>query len=1104
MVLGSKLRRYGLAAISCALAFSIAWPFSAFASVYFLAVMVSSLYGGKGPGLLSVALSAVAYHYLANPFSPFRFAFFLVTVLAIVALIDAKQRVEAARRKIAAQVQKSQTYLAEAERLSHAGSWACTADLETTYLSAEMFRILGLPVKDSPPSTEDIGRLFANVWARIKDLFETARREKIGWDAEFPAILQDGSYRMIRIVGHPVLDSAGDIVEFVSTCIDVTEQLQARTALQKAIVVMKNSEDQLRAIINTIPALSWSTRPDGYVEFLSRRWLEFSGLSAEQAEGFGWSVAIHPEDAKGLLEYWQAALASGQPVDTEARLRRFDGAYRWFLFRAEPFRDESGNITKWYGTNIEIEDRKRAEEAVRLNERNLRSIINTIPTLAWSTRPDGYVEFLSQRWLDFAGLSMEEAEGFGWSVAIHPEDAKGLVDYWQAALNSGTHVDTEARLRRFDGAYRWFLFRADPFRDESGQIVKWYGTNIDIEDRKRAEEAVLLNERNLRSIINTIPTLSWSTRPDGYVEFLSQRWLEFAGLSAEQAEGFGWSVAIHPEDAEGLVDYWQAALKSGTHVDTEARMRRFDGTYRWFLFRADPLRDEAGNIVKWYGTNADIEDRKRADEALRTSEHNLRLMVDTIPALMYTMTPEGEVESVNRQNSEYCGYAPKDLGAIHPDDIAGVAVRWRYSIETGEPYNFEHRIRRFDGVYRWFQASGRPLRNMNGHIVRWYILLTDVEDRRRAEEALRASEQDLRLIVDSIPGLIAVMTPAGKVELVSRQIEEYFGWNGRREKADAWAASDAIHPDDLARVVTTTNRAFETGHPCESEYRCRRADGVYRWFHVRGVPQRDAEGHIVRWYFLHTDIDDRKNMEEALRRTEIRLSQATQMATVGELAAAIAHEVNQPLAAVVANGHACLRWLSAQPPNLAKAYEAGERIVRDGTEAGEVVRRIRALFKGAAVEKIALDLNDAIIEVLQLLRSETERKRVTVDTDLGKDIPLVVCDRVQLQQLVVNLLVNGIEAMDPVLDRPKKLFIRTKWHSPEAVLVDIQDCGVGLDNSEKAFEAFFTTKENGMGMGLTICRSIIEAHHGRLWAASAEGAGTTFSFTLPVQPSAAS
>jgi C4-dicarboxylate-specific signal transduction histidine kinase len=253
---------------------------------------------------------------------------------------------------------------------------------------------------------------------------------------------------------------------------------------------------------------------------------------------------------------------------------------------------------------------------------------------------------------------------------------------------------------------------------------------------------------------------------------------------------------------------------------------------------------------------------------------------------------------------------------------------------------------------------------------------------------------------------------------------------------------------------------------------------------------------------LRQEMRDRKRVEEALRNSQARLSRAIQTATVGEFAASIAHEINQPLAAVVTNGQACLRWLAAQPPGMAKAQEAAERIVRDGKEAGEVVRRIRALFKQAAVEKIELDVNEVIREVLHLLNGETTRRRVAVETDLAKDLAPMAGDRVQLQQVVFNLLLNGIEAMDSVEDRPKKLFICSKRPSPETVLVEVRDSGAGLKDPERIFEAFFTTKDKGMGMGLAICRSIIDAHHGRLWAASGEGPSTTFSFSLPVRAAA--
>jgi len=254
--------------------------------------------------------------------------------------------------------------------------------------------------------------------------------------------------------------------------------------------------------------------------------------------------------------------------------------------------------------------------------------------------------------------------------------------------------------------------------------------------------------------------------------------------------------------------------------------------------------------------------------------------------------------------------------------------------------------------------------------------------------------------------------------------------------------------------------------------------------------------------------ESRRRIEEALSRTQTRLSRATQIATVAELAASIAHEVSQPLSAVVANGRACIQWLSAEPADLANAKVAAERIIRDGKAAGEVVRHMRALFKKTALERVALNVNEVIEEVLSLIHNETVTKQIDVETDLEKRLPPTLGDRVQLQQIIFNLLLNGIEAMEAVTDRPKKLIIRSKMQGSDAILVEIRDYGAGVADSDKVFEAFYTTKEKGMGMGLSICRSIVEAHGGQLGISpsqgpesqgpESQGPGTTFFFTLPL------
>src|SRR5215467_3070665 len=289
-----------------------------------------------------------------------------------------------------------------------------------------------------------------------------------------------------------------------------------------------------------------------------------------------------------------------------------------------------------------------------------------------------------------------------------------------------------------------------------------------------AEEALHSTERNLTAIINTIPTAAWTTRPDGYCDFINQVWLDYMGINAEKAQGWGWAEAIHPDDRTRLVEEWQSSLASGTPVDAEARIRRFDSSYRWFLIRGNPLKDEGGNILKWYGTCVDIDDRKRGEEALHARELDARQIVDNIPGLVATTGAMGEVEFLNRQTLEYFGKTSDDLknwaltDAVHPDDLPRIVEARIKSIEQGLIYDVEHRCRRADGVYRWFQVRGLPVRGTENKITAWYLLLTDIDDRKRAEQKLSQSEQELRTITDAIANPIVVLAPDGTTLYVNK------------------------------------------------------------------------------------------------------------------------------------------------------------------------------------------------------------------------------------------------------------------------------------------------------------------------------------------------
>ncbi|MBO0726756.1 MAG: PAS domain-containing protein [Blastocatellia bacterium] len=363
-------------------------------------------------------------------------------------------------------------------------------------------------------------------------------------------------------------------------------------------------------------------------------------------------------------------------------------------------------------------------------------------------------------------------------------------------------------------------------------------------------------------------------------------------------------------------------------------------------------------------------------------------------------------------------------------------------------------------------------------------------------QEIQALKDQLRLVIDTIPGLVWSALPDGSAEFLNQRWLEYTGLS-LKEGLD-WGGKVEVHPEDIARFMDEWKGALAEGKPLETEARLRRADGEYHWLLIRAVPLRDEMGKIVKWYGASADIEDRKRAEETLRKAQAELAHVARVTTMGELAASIAHEVNQPLSAIVNNGSACLRWLDCAAPNLDEARAAARRVIRDGSRAGEVITRIRALLRKTDAEKSRLDINQTIREVVTLTRNEAAGKGVSLRMELAAGLPLVLGDRVQLQQVILNLIMNGIEAISSGPCRSRELVISSRQHGSDSALVAVRDSGVGLDGQdlEKIFDAFYTTKSQGLGMGLAISRSIVEDHGGRLWAAPNDGPGATFQFTL--------
>jgi PAS domain S-box-containing protein len=373
------------------------------------------------------------------------------------------------------------------------------------------------------------------------------------------------------------------------------------------------------------------------------------------------------------------------------------------------------------------------------------------------------------------------------------------------------------------------------------------------------------------------------------------------------------------------------------------------------------------------------------------------------------------------------------------------------------------------------------------------------EDRRRAEARLRESEERWRAVFENSAVGIALTDLNGRFLAANSAYQRMVGYSA--DELQALSFTDITHEDDRDHnriLITELLEGIREQFQIEKRYW--RKDGALIWVRNSVSLAPGSENMPVAIMAIVEDITERKRTEETLRRTQAELADVTRVASLGEMTASIAHEVNQPLAAVVANGHACLRWLSTSPPNVPRAVEAAGRIVKDGKDAGEVVRRVRALFKRTPADKVPLDLGEIIGEVVRLLDSYPVRRHVSFDVGLAPDLPPVVADRVQMQQLMLNLMLNALEALEPVSGRVRQLSVRATRAEAQQVVIRVADNGIGLDDPVAAFEPFVTTKPEGMGLGLAICRSIVAAHGGSLSAERNAGFGTTFTVTLPCGP----
>jgi PAS domain S-box-containing protein len=1027
-------------------------------------------------------------------------------------------------------------------------------------------------------------------------------------------------------------------------------------------------ESDLSHVVDRLPGLIWTALPDGRLDFVNQRWCEYTGLSVDGARGRGWQTAIHPEDLPELLERLGPIPAADELREVEVRLRRRDGEHRRFSFRLSPLTDASGEVVTWCGTSTDIEDRRRAEDAARAREDHYRSIADSIPALIAFMSPAGEVESVNRHVLDYFGATLEELKGWATAETVHPDDLPSVIAAWRGSVENEEPYDIEHRIRRADGTYRWFHVRGLPLRDTQGHVARWYVLQTDIDDRKRAEALLAEEKRFLEmvarghsmpgilealcrlvestaggcccSVVLTDPSgthleqgaapslpavfiasiigrpLNAESSPCATAAYLNEQVIAANLTSETRWTAYGWrpmalahglracwstpisstggkvlgafalyydaprtptprhlsviehlthvaSVAIERAQSDAALKRSEvrkaaildSALDCIVTIDHEGRIAEFNpAAERVFGYRQDEVVGEhlsdvivppslrerhRRGFARYLATGeARVLGKRIEMTALRAdgsefpielaitripldgppsftgylrdlterkqSEATFRAIVETTPECVKLVASDGTLLRVNSAGLAMAGVESADrvVGRSFYDFVAP-EDRKRYRefnerVCAGQKGLLQFDIIGLRGDRRQMESHAAPLRHSDGSVVQLAVT-RDITARQEAEERLRRSE--------------AYLAEAQRLSLTGSfgwkvSTDEHF-WSDETFRIFEYDAStkitlqsllDRIHPADLPLVRQVIALAAD-GSNLDYECRLLMPSGSVKHLHI--VAHR-IPGRVGRPEYIGAvqDVTERRIAEEALDRVRSELAHVARVTSLGALTASIAHEVNQPLSGIITNAGTCLRMLAADPPNVDGARETAQRTIRDGRRASDVITRLRALFAKKDATTESVDLNEATREVITLSSSELQRNRTILRAELADDLAPVSGDRVQLQQVILNLLLNASEAMTGVADRPRLIVIRTERDENDRVRLSVQDSGLGLEpeSAHKLFEAFYTTKSGGMGIGLSVSRSIIESHQGRLWAEPNDGPGATFSFSIPRIP----
>src|ERR1700688_4014577 len=847
------------------------------------------------------------------------------------------------RKKAEENLRRSEWSLLEAQRLGHSGSWSLDVSSGIVTTSLEMLRSFDVkPGEDCSSPDFWFNRIHPEDRKRIRDLFQRCVMEKTDYEAHYRLLLPDGAIKYQHSIGRPIVNEKGDLVEFVGTAIDVTEQAQARIELEKAFEEIKQRTEALRRSegylaeaqkLTHTGSWAWNVRTGAL--FWSQ---EIFRIYDYNPQGIAptWPQfleRVHPEDRPKIEQRAKMETTRKDWVDSQADFRIVlpDGTIKRLHTIAHPVMDESGEMTEVVGTAMDVteqvqarielekafEEIKQRTEAARRSERELRDVVNTVPANVWSTSPEGAVDFVNDRCLQFTGLALDEIFGWKWEPVLHPDDRTRVVADWHTAVKNGQAMESEARVRRADGEYCWWFIRNVPLRDETGKLVRWYGTAIDIEDRKRAEQALRKGEERWRSVFENSAIGVALTDLSGRFLATNHVYQTIVGYTEEELHALRFLDVTHEDHREANWALVTELLEGKRRqVQLEKKYRRKDGTSIWVSNNVSlvPGTESVPRFIM--ALSEDITQRKHAEEALQRSEGYLaeaQKLTHTgswavrIPQTENAQREAGQELTVIPRSGWTGSYWSTEMYRIfgldpgptppsylevvermHPEDARNYTPAVEQAIRDRTDFEIDYRLLLPNGAPKYIHVVGHPVVNAAGDVIELVGTAMDITEQHEARAALeiafeqiKAEETELRRMTDAIASYIYVFRPDGTALYANQTVLDYTGLTLEDVQREDQRAR-VFHPEDVERLRGEGHEALARGKPFELEQRVLGKDGNYRWFLARYNPLRDDHGHIIRWYATGTDIEDRKRAEERMRDENLALREQIDQAFMFE------------------------------------------------------------------------------------------------------------------------------------------------------------------------------------------------------------------------------